>query len=92
MVLDHLSGGCDAPRKGYPLGVLTVWVPDGPDLLWRIPPILGELIRCQSDQGDFACSHGGVALLGGDGTDFSTRVPAAWRVWAPVVMSCLVWH
>jgi hypothetical protein len=27
-----------------------------------------KLIRCQSDHGDYACSHGGVAMEGGDGT------------------------
>jgi hypothetical protein len=27
MALDRLSWGCKAPGKGYPLEVLTVWVP-----------------------------------------------------------------
>jgi hypothetical protein len=30
----------------------------------------GELIRCQSDHDDYACSRGGVVMLGGDGDGF----------------------
>jgi hypothetical protein len=43
-----------------------------PDVLWRTPHLLAELIRCLSDHGNYACSHGGVAMLGGDGMDSST--------------------
>jgi hypothetical protein len=32
----------------------------------------GELIRCQSDHDDYACSHGEVVVSGGDGTNLST--------------------
>jgi hypothetical protein len=35
-----------------------------------------ELIQCQSYYDDYACPCGGVAMLGGDGMDPSTRVPA----------------
>jgi hypothetical protein len=42
MALDHLSRGCEAPGKGYPLGVLTVQVFGGPDLLWRTPVFIGR--------------------------------------------------
>jgi hypothetical protein len=38
-------------------------------------PFQGEFIRCQSDHGDYACSRGGVAKSGGDGTDCSTQMP-----------------
>jgi hypothetical protein len=36
--------GCEAPRKGDLLGVLTVWVPGGLCLLWRTLPLLDEHI------------------------------------------------
>jgi hypothetical protein len=72
--------------------VLTVRVLGGSNLLWRTPPLSDELIRCQSDHDDYACPRGGVAMSGGDGTDFSNRVTAASHAWAPVVASCLVWH
>jgi hypothetical protein len=31
-------------------------------------------------------------MLGGDGMDSSTRVPVARHAWAPVHMSCPIWH
>jgi hypothetical protein len=34
----------------------------------------GEFIRCQSDHGNYACSHGRVAMSVSDGTGSSTRV------------------
>jgi hypothetical protein len=49
----------------------------------------GELIRCQSDHGDYACSCGGVAMSDSDGTNFSTRVSVVRRAWAPAVTSSL---
>jgi hypothetical protein len=67
--------------------VLTVRVPGGLDLLLRILPVSDELIRCQSDHTDYACSHCGVAILGGDGMDFSTRVSAAKHTWVPMITS-----
>jgi hypothetical protein len=59
--------------------VLTVLVPSGPDLLWRTQPLSGELIQCQSDHDDYACSHGAVPMSDSDETDFSTIVPVARR-------------
>jgi hydrogenase maturation factor len=47
-------------------------------------------MRYQSDHGNYVCSHVGVAMSGGDRTDSSTRVPATRRVWASVVLSCLI--
>jgi hypothetical protein len=41
----------------------------------------GMLIRRQSYHGDYACTRGRVAMLGGDGRDSCTRVPAARHVW-----------
>jgi hypothetical protein len=35
----------------------------------------GELIRCQSDYGDYTCFCGGASMSGGDGMNSSTRVP-----------------
>jgi hypothetical protein len=35
----------------------------------------GKFIRCQSDHGNYACLHGGVVMLGNDGTGSSTQVP-----------------
>jgi hypothetical protein len=32
----------------------------------------GELIQCQSDHDNYACSHGGVAMSGDDMMDSST--------------------
>jgi hypothetical protein len=81
---------CEAPRKGYPLGVWTVWVLGGLDLLWRILPLSGELIRCQSDHGDYACYYGEVVMSGGDGTYSTTRVPTVRRASVSMVMACLV--
>jgi hypothetical protein len=52
--------------------VLTVWVSGGSDLLWRTLPLSGEFIRCQSDHGDYAYSHGGVVMSGGDEMDSIT--------------------
>jgi hypothetical protein len=34
----------------------------------------GKLIQCQSYHGDYACSRGGVAMSGGDGTCSRTQV------------------
>jgi hypothetical protein len=47
-----------------------------------------EFIRYQSSHGNYVCGCGGVALSGGDGTYFSTQVPAIRCAWAHVVMSC----
>jgi hypothetical protein len=39
------------------------WIFDGEPHLYR-----GELIRCQSDHGDYVCPYNGVAMSDGDGT------------------------
>jgi hypothetical protein len=91
VALDHLSEGrCEVPGMGYPLRVLTVQVPGGPDLLWGAPPLSGELIQCHNYHSDYACLHGEVVVPGSVRMDFSTRVPITRCVWALVVTSCLV--
>jgi hypothetical protein len=52
--------------------MFTVWVPGGHDHLWRTPPSSGELIQCQNDHADYACSRGGVAMSGRDRIDSCT--------------------
>jgi hypothetical protein len=47
----------------------------------------GELIRCQSDHIDYACSCRRVGMSGGDRMDSSTLVPVVRCVWVPMVMS-----
>jgi hypothetical protein len=44
----------------------------------------GELIRCQSYDGDYVCSCGSVAMPGNDGMDSSTQIPAIRCAWALV--------
>jgi hypothetical protein len=53
-------------------------------------PYWVELIQCHSDHGEYECSHGGVAISGGDGTCSSTQVPVAKCTLEPVVACCLV--
>jgi hypothetical protein len=50
-------------------------------------PIGGGLIRHEGDHDDYACSLGGVAMLGGDGMGSCTQVPSARCVWVPVATS-----
>jgi hypothetical protein len=50
------------------------------------------LIQHQSYHEDYACSSVGVAMLGGDGIDSSTQVPAVRCAWAPVPTSCHARH
>jgi hypothetical protein len=52
----------------------------------------GELIRCQSYHGNYACSCSEVAMSGGDETDSSTQVSVVRSVWAPVAMSYCATH
>jgi hypothetical protein len=66
--------------------MLTVRFSSVPDLLWGTPLLSSEIIRCQSDHGEYACSRGGVAVSGGDGMDYNTQVPVAKRVRVTVVM------
>jgi hypothetical protein len=92
MALDCLSGGCEAPGTGYlpwcsPCRSLVDQISYGEVRLYQ-----GELIRCQSDHGDYACSRGGVAMSDGDETNSSIRVSVVSYVWAPVITSCHVWH
>jgi hypothetical protein len=51
-----------------------------------------ELIQCQNDHDDYACSHGVVAMSGGDGMGPSTRVPIARHVRVPLVTFCYARH
>jgi hypothetical protein len=48
-----------------------------------------ELIQCQSDHGDYACSRG-VALLSGVGMNSSTQVPVARHAWVMISQSKLI--
>jgi hypothetical protein len=43
------------------------WIPYGEAHFYQ-----GELIRCQSYHGDYACSCLGFAMPGGDGTYYNT--------------------
>jgi hypothetical protein len=47
----------------------------------------GELIRCQSDYDNYACSHAKVAMSSGDGMGPSTQVLVARCTWVPEVTS-----
>jgi hypothetical protein len=49
----------------------------------------GELIRCQSDHNDYACSHGVVAMSGGDRSAYSPG--ARGRLWSGLVLSSIKW-
>jgi hypothetical protein len=46
----------------------------------------GELIRCQSYHGNYACSCGGVAMSDGNGMDSSIEVLSIRCMWTPVAM------
>jgi hypothetical protein len=72
--------------------VFTIRVPCELNDLWRTPPSSGELIRCESNHDIYACSHGGVAMSRGNGTEISSLVAVVRRAWEHVVVSCLVWH
>jgi hypothetical protein len=41
----------------------------------------GMLIRCQSYDGDYACTLSRVTMSGGDGMNSNTQVPATRHVW-----------
>jgi hypothetical protein len=60
--------------------VLTARVFDGPDLLCRILPLSGKLIRCQRDHDDYAIFYKKIAMSDNDETDSSTLVFVARRV------------
>jgi hypothetical protein len=70
--------------------VLAAGSPVGRSLYWGTRLCQCELIRCQSDHDDYACSPGEVAMSGDDGTNLSTRVPVAKCAWVPEVLSCHV--
>jgi hypothetical protein len=87
-----VPGVQDRDKTGNPLrcglpGSLIDWIYHGEPC-----PYQGELIRCQSDCDDYACSHGEVAMSGGDGMGPNTRVAVARHAWVLEVTSCLVWH
>jgi hypothetical protein len=50
------------------------------------------LIKHQIYHGHYVCSFGRVAMSGGDGMNFSTRVPVASDVSVPVVLSYRTRH
>jgi hypothetical protein len=55
-------------------------------------PYQGELIRCQSNHGDYACSRGEADVLGGNGMSLITRVTVARSSWVTDVTSGPIWH
>jgi hypothetical protein len=63
---------------------------DHPGLLWRTPPSSDEPIRCQDNHDVYACSHGGIAMLGSDEMISSSRVPSARPMSELAVMPYLV--
>jgi hypothetical protein len=52
----------------------------------------GVLNWHQSYHDYYACSLGGVAVPGSDGTDSNTQVPTARHAWVPVATSCRARH
>jgi hypothetical protein len=72
--------------------VLTVWVPERLNHTWKDRFCQGILIQHQSYHDDYVCSFGGVAMSGGDGMDFSTRVCAARGAWVLAVLSYCMKH
>jgi hypothetical protein len=82
-----LSGGCEAPGIGYfpwcwPSWYLRDWILCGEVCFYQ-----SMLIQCQSYHDNYACPFRRVAMSGGDGMNFSTRVPAARGMWVPAVLS-----
>jgi hypothetical protein len=71
-------GGAIFPREAKPLGLDILCGADRPvsyktESYMEKPTFTeGMLILCQSYHGDFACTVGRVAMLGGDGIDFCT--------------------
>jgi hypothetical protein len=72
--------------------VLTVWVPEKSNLIWRSLPLPRHTYPALIYHGDYTCSLGRVAMSDGDGKDSSTQAPAARRGWAPAAMSCHTRH
>jgi hypothetical protein len=72
--------------------VLTIWVPEKLNLIWRSSHLPGRTYLALSYHGDYACSLSRVAMSDSDGKDSSTQAPAARRVWVPVAMSCHTRH
>jgi hypothetical protein len=54
-------------------------------------PLSGKLMRCQSDHGNYACSHGGVDMSSSGWTSSHTRVPVARHMWLRVVLFGIKW-
>jgi hypothetical protein len=70
--------------------VLTAWVPGGSDLSWRSLP--GELIRCQSEHGDYAFPFGGVAMPSGRIVVLECLLPdAGGHLWLRLVLPGIKW-
>jgi hypothetical protein len=71
--------------------VLTVQVLGGSNLLIRISSLSDELIRCQSNYGDYSCPYDVVVMSGGDEMNPNTRVPVARRMWSYLILSGIKW-
>jgi hypothetical protein len=67
--------------------VLIVRVSDGLDHLWRSPLLIGRTYL-MSELSIYVYSSGEIVMLGIDGMDSSTQVPAGRCVWVLVAMSC----
>jgi hypothetical protein len=75
--LDHSlgGGGCEVPGTDN-----LLWCGRPGSLMSRTfcgesHPCQRDLIWCQGNHDDYVCSRGRAAMSGGDGMDFSTRVP-----------------
>jgi hypothetical protein len=67
--------------------VLITWVPGGPNPLWRSLSLPVRTYPISSDHDDYEYLNGRVAILGGDGTYFNTRVFVVRSAWAAVATS-----
>jgi hypothetical protein len=80
--LAFLGLGGEVPGTG---NLLSFGLPGSPvDRIFHGDPHLyqGELIRCQSDHGNHACSRGGVDMSRGDGMG---------HLWSGLVLSSIKW-
>jgi hypothetical protein len=90
-VVPPFQGG-EKPQEGIFGKLLTTLSLCGQILHGEARFYQGMLILRQSYHDDYACSHGGSAMSGGDGMNSSTHVPAVRCVWVPTALSCHVRH